>query len=380
MGLVEGRFMNLRVLFLLFLSTSLLGAEPATNIGPKGSWVTNGRWQLKVNEVRVADGSQEFEALPFSEKIAGNAGKAYQDQVERLVFGKGQRLLVVDLSLKNVGSGAQKIGFDTPSWIVRCNDGQESRTTGVICLGARDFFTQPLQKFGAVGPGKTVQGAMAFVLPANTSPKLLFFKTSRSMEKFSGKSESLVSRLAAPLTSTAKALVPQRPNAEWKQNGKWKMRLTDARLVKAPSSYRALPWGERLKGEELEKHLSYVERNVFAKGGSVLLLRLEAKNLSEGKAKIGYEVPFWQVVDASGKVQRLSGVYQKQIGWALVGGFPKNTRLNSNAVAVGHMGIFLPPGFDAKELTFQVPKSLEKVYGRSESLKFRIWRPGISSL
>lgn len=360
------------LLLLLFALLAPTLAKPHSNIGPKGEWVSNGRWQLKVHSVDLADSRSEFLSLPWTKAIVSAKGKAYTNQVERLVFSKKGRLLLLDVSLKNSVQGSQKIGYDTPPWFVRCTDGQEVRNTGSISNGARSFVAGALPKFGPVAPGQVVRGKMAFALPADAEPKLLFFKASQSIEKYVGKSESLVSRLGAKSSSTAKALEPNRPKAAWQRNTRWSMRLIDSRVVTTAQSYGALPWGERLKGTQRSKHFSYVERNVFNKGGQVLLLGLEVKNASDSKRDIGYEIPFWQVHGAGGKILKLQGVYQQQIPWALVGGMPKRAKLNAKAQTRGTLGFFLPKGFQPVKLDFQIPKSLEKHYGASGSLSFKL--------
>ena len=361
-----------KIVLFMALLMSWAGAEPHKNLGPQGEWVSNGRWLLKVEQFRIADDNSQFLALPWTKSIASKEGKAFANQVERLVFTKKGRIVWLDVSLKNVTGATQKIGHDLPSWHIRCLDGQEVRNTGAIARGALSHLIDPLPKTQKVAAGETLRGSMVFALPANTKPGLFFFKASPTMEKVAGKSETLVSRLGEAVKSNVKALTPSNPKAPWQENKLWKMRLIDQRLVSSAKAYQGLPWGPRLKGAQRTKHFSYVERNVYAKGGQVLLLTLEAKNLSESKKPLGYEIPFWQLVGTDGKKLRLAGAYQQQIPWALQGGLAKRTLLNSKAKTGGTVGFFLPKGFQPVELVAEVPKSLEKNYGPSGHFRFKL--------
>ena len=90
-----------------------------------------------------------------------------------------------------------------------------------------------------------------------------------------------------------------------------------------------------------------------------------AKNLSNEKKPLGYELPFWQLHGTSGSPLRIAGIYQQQISWSLTGGMAKRALLNPKARTRGTMGFFLPKGFQPKKLDFQVPGSLKKDYDKA---------------
>lgn len=362
-----------RYLWFFFLCCGIAWAEPHANIGPIGEWVANDRWHMKVEKVTTVDDMSAFLKLPWTKGIASPKGQKYVDQVDRLVFSKKHRVCLIDVSLKNIGTGSQKIGRHMPPWYIRCDDGQEVRNTGAVSDGAIAFIGDPLPKLGPVKAGATLRGRMVFVLPKAREARLFFFKApAASVEKFAGKSETLVARLTDKKLTKVAPLKVAHPDAPWQSNGKWKMRLTDSRTVKSLAAYKALPWGPRLTGEAKTKHFSYVERNVFNKGQTVLLVTVEAKNLTGKKAKIGYEIPSWEVKCANDKSFRLAGVYQQTIGWALSGGMPKNTLLNPNAIAGGTFGFFVPKNHKPQTLDFQVIRTLQKTYGESGSISFKL--------
>lgn len=361
-----------KILTCLLLLVGVAWADPHANIGPKGEWITNGRWLMKVESVKTATDTKQLMALGWHKGIASPKGQEFVDQVDRLVFSKKGTFVVLDVSFKNPTSGSQKLGYTMPPWYIRCDDGQEVHNAGAIAGGAATYLNNHLPKMEPVAPGKTLRGKLTFVLPAERSPRLFFFKASPTIEKIAGKSETLVCRLEAAKASGASPLKHNRPEAAWQSNSLWKMRLVDVRYVESAKAYRALPWTDRLSGERRDKHFSYVERNVFNKGGRVLLVTVQAKNLSDGKVKIGYELPFWRVQTKAGKSLRLAGVYQQEMGWSLAGGMPKATLLNSNATAGGTFGFFLPKGAQPEALDFDAPGKLARTYGKPGSLLFKL--------
>lgn len=361
-----------RVLTCLCLLAAVAWAEPHANIGPKGEWITNGRWLMKVESVETATDKSQLMKLNWTKGIASPKGQEFVDQVDRLVFSKGGTFVVLDVSFKNPTNGSQDMGYTMPPWYIRCDDGQEVHNAGAIAAGAATFMNEHLPASKAVGKGETLRGKLTFVLPAQRSARLFFFKASPTIEKVAGKSETLVCRLEAAKAQAVEPLKPNRPDAAWQSNPFWKMRLVDVRTVDTAQAYQSLPWTDRLAGERREKHLSYVERNVFDKGGKVLLVTIEAKNLSQAKVKIGYELPFWRVNCKDGSSLRLAGVYQQEVGWSIAGGMPKATLLNGNASTGGTFGFFLPKGAQPETLDFDAPGKLSREYGEPGSLKFKL--------
>lgn len=291
-------------------------------------------------------------------------------EVQRLAFARGSKVVILDVSLRNASHGVLEIGYAMPMWMVRCDDGQEVRNSGTLHAQIPELLSDGLPAQAKLAKAKTLQGKFGFILPANRSPRLLLYRASSSMEQWVGKSETLVARLVKSDSEGPAALQPQNPRAAWKDNGHWKMRVTDFRQVTAMDGYRSLPWSDRLSGPEADKHFAYVERTLFGKGGSVVLIALEAKNLQPDKADIGFEIPFWQLEDSQGKLHRIAGVYQETTTWALMGGFPRRAKLNSGATATGYLAFHLTKGVKPVRLFFEAPGKLDQTYGATRSLGF----------
>ncbi|MGE0495746.1 MAG: hypothetical protein AB7S38_41460 [Vulcanimicrobiota bacterium] len=342
-------------------------AEPHHNIGPAQAWISNDLWHLKVNEIQVIADLEHYRQLDWrpAEGLDGHLA-----EVQRLAFGRGGKVVILDISLRNASHGGLEIGYSMPMWMVRCDDGQEIRNSGTLHTQIPEFLSDGLPTQAKVAKGQSLRGKFGFILPANRSPRLLLYRASSAMEQWVGKSETLVARLAESDSDGPTALKPQLPEAAWKDNGHWKMRVTDFRQVTAADGYRSLPWSDRLSGPEADKHFAYVKRTLFDKGGSVVLIGLEAKNLQPDKADIGFEIPFWQLEDSQGKLHRIAGVYQETTTWALVGGFPRRAKLNSGATATGHLAFHLPKNVKPVRLLFEAPGKLDKTYGATRSLVF----------
>ncbi|MCA9791873.1 MAG: hypothetical protein KC910_08755, partial [Candidatus Eremiobacteraeota bacterium] len=322
------------LLFALFLLAPSW-AQPHANIGPVKEWISNDLWEMKINQVDIVADLEHYRQLAWRPQAEGLDD--HFSEMQRLAFDRGGSLVILDVTLRNASGGALEIGYAMPMWMIRCDDGQEIRNSGTLHTQIPELLSDGLPAQTKVAKGKSLRGKFGFMLPANRSPRLLLYRASSSMEQWVGKSETLVARLVKSDSDGRQALKPQHPEAAWKDNGSWKMRVTDFRQLTDMAGYRALPWSDRLTGDEAEKHFSYVERTLFGRGGSVVLIGLEAKNLQSGKADIGFEIPFWQLEDSQGKTHRIAGVYQQTTTWALVGGFPRRAKLNSGATAAGHL-------------------------------------------
>lgn len=347
----------MRYLALLLLCTIATWAQT--------DWADNGQWQLRSEKVELVETIEAYRSLPW-ETTPPPDHFAY---VERQVFSKKGKVALVSLTLKNPESqGAQTIGSAAPMWTLRCDDGQELRLAGVHATLLVKHLKHGLPEKTTVAPGKEVSGTLGFFLPHDRTPRLLFFQAPGVLEKKFGPTESLVAVLDRPATSRA-ALAPNR-EGPWTGNDLWKMRLNGLRYLSDLESYKNLPWTDRMSAQDADSHFAYVERTVFSKGGRVALVRVDCKNLTGARQKIGFSIPMWTLRCSDGTSLRNAGVQQSRIPWMLAGGMPEATLLNPNDTAGGWLGFFVPKGCAPDELTFDAPGVMAKDYGATGSIRF----------
>lgn len=328
-------------------------------------WADNGQWLLRSEGVEVVETLEAYRSLPWEKTPPDN----HFDYVARQVFDKNGKVALVSITLKNpANQGQQAIGYAAPMWTLRCDDGQQIRLAGVHPTLLVSHIENGLPDKATLVPGQELTGRLGFFLPHDRRPRLLFFQAPGVLEKKFGPTESLVAVLDKA-GNTTPALAPNR-EAQWVGNDNWKMRLNGFHLISDLKAYRELPWTDRMSEADASSHFGYVERAVFAKGGRVALARVDFKNLTGEKQKIGYSIPMWTLRCADGTNLRNAGVQQSRIPWMLAGGMPEGTLLNSKDTAGGWVGFFVPSGCEPAELFFQAPGVMAKTYGPTESIRF----------
>lgn len=336
--------------------------------GPVGEWLSNGKTRLKVWKVTTVESLTDYQKLAWKSSFTGKQRDQHFDFLERQVFAKGGTVALVDFGLENSLGQTMRFGHQAPMWTLRLDDGQQLRFKGVHQQLAARELQGGMPPEVTLKNGQKTRQTIAFFLPKERSPRAFYFDAPSVMETKFGAGESLVCVLSKG--SSASSTLADNLKQDWQSNDLWKMRLLGMHLVKDAQAYAGLPWNDRLSAAEREKHVDYVKRNVFAKGGQVVLLKLEAKNLTDSRQAFGFTTPFWRLRCNRDQELALNGVYQQTLPWALEGGMPKATSLNPKATAAGWMGFFLPAGHDPQSLTFEAKGSLANRYG--EPLLFRL--------
>ncbi|MGE0487774.1 MAG: hypothetical protein AB7S38_01020 [Vulcanimicrobiota bacterium] len=369
----------MRVLLLLLLaSTWALAApggwdKPHRGEGPAGECVTNGHWTLKVGPVAYANDLAEYEKLDWKPFEAGKR-EAHMKFLKESVFGKHLRVCLVPVEAKNLSGEPRDFGVTSPNWRLRCDDGQTFAPSTFNQLVAMRHLKSGMPKDAPLGGGKTGKGTLVFFIPDYDQAGALFFESLR--HSHDGETQSLVVNIgkvkspkgqgqqnatvfATPAKgkpgSAQKPLEAKGPAGSWVSNGHWQMRVSKLADVTTMEEYEKLPWTKRLTSEDGQKHFAYMRKYVFQDGKKrqhVILVTLEAKNLTSDKLHFGVSQPNWRLTASDGK-ERGSGLHNQVVAsWALEGGIPRDTLVNAGAGSGGTLVFFLPVGVTPESLHF----------------------------
>lgn len=384
----------MKILLLLLLTWSCALAAPAgwdkphRGEGPLGECVTNGHWTLKVGPVTYVDSLTDYEKLDWKAFEAGQR-EAHLKFLKESVFAKHQRVCLVTVEAKNLSGEPRDFGMTSPAWRLRCDDGQTFAPSTHNQLVAMRHLKTGMAKDAPLGGGKTGKGTLVFFIPDYDQAGALFFESLR--HSHDGESQSLVVNIgkvkgpqgkgqqnatvfSAPAKgkpgSAEKPLEAKGPAGSWVSNGHWQIRISALADVTTMQEYEQLPWTKRLTSEDGQKHFDYMKKYVFRndkKRQHVVLVTLEAKNLTADKLHFGVSQPNWRLSASDGK-ERGSGLHNQVVAsWALEGGIPRDTLVNAGAGSGGTLVFFLPEGVTPEALHFTALRHSE--HGETGSLR-----------
>ncbi len=131
-------------------------AEPHSSIGPLSHWISNGRWAVNVERVTPLPDLSSYHRLDWR-----NLPEQHLSRVDRLTYRRGGQAVLLEFRLKNTTAAPATIGFETPTWTIRCDDGQEVLLKGV----------ERLPKQALLNPGAGGSGYLGFFLPVGAQAK-----------------------------------------------------------------------------------------------------------------------------------------------------------------------------------------------------------------
>ena len=349
--------------------------------GPAGSWVSNGSWTLRLRQSREISSLADYRGLRWRE----DPGEAHFQQVQKIVFGRGKKVVLLDIEFCHPGKGAKPLGRAIPNWRLRSSDASQVGLGDSHLNQALDALESGLPKRVEVPAGKALRFSLLFFLPQVSRPTDLFFTSLR--HSHDGESESLVIKLKKPAARAQVPLVampaPARgagsaanphqgrgPAGHWVSNQHWCLRLSGRSTIETIEAYRQLPWNQRTSPDKLEEHLNYVQSRVFQKGQQVLLLQIQARNLNTKKLGLGQSQPSWKLVTDQKRPLGVALHHQALAMWSLPGGMPREDLVNPKATSAGILVFFLPSTWQPRYLTFSSMR--HSPHGETDSLQLQL--------
>ncbi|MCA9797650.1 MAG: hypothetical protein KC910_37830, partial [Candidatus Eremiobacteraeota bacterium] len=235
--------------------------------------MTNGYWTIKVGPVVYADSLAEYQKLDWK----GELEASHLKFIKESVFGKHLRVCLVPVEAKNLSTEPRDFGRDSPSWRLRCDDGQTFAPSTHHQLLAMGQLKSGMGKSAPLAGGQTGQGTLVFFIPDYDQAGALFFESLR--HSHDGETQSLVINIgrvkgpkgqgqqeatvfASPAKgkpgSAAKPLKGEGPAGSWVSNDHWQMRVAKLADVTTMEDYEKLPWTKRLTSEDGQKHFDYM--------------------------------------------------------------------------------------------------------------------------
>lgn len=348
--------------------------------GPPGQWVSNGSWTLKLVKVREINSLAEYRGLRWKQLPDAQ----HFQQVEKGVFGRGQKVVLLEVDFCHPGKGAKPLGRAIPNWRLRSSDASQVGLGDSYLNRALDALEGGLPQRVEVPAGKALRFSLLFFLPQISRPTDLFFTSLR--HSHDGESESLVIKLESPKALGRVALVAspapargagsassphlgQGPAGHWVSNRHWCLRLAGRSTLDSIEAYRKLPWNQRTTSDKLEEHFQYVQSRVFEKDQQVLLVQLQGRNLTQKKLSWGQSQPGWKLVTDQKRPLGVALHHQALAMWSLPGGMPREDLVNPGATSGGILVFFLPRTRQLRHLTFSSMR--HSLHGESDSLRLQ---------
>jgi hypothetical protein len=191
-------FARLLILLLVALPVAAQpGSEkqPLPGRAPLGQWASNGLWALSVSEVKKVGSLAEFKQLPWSKRLTESESKKLFHYAERQVYGKEKVTWLLKTHYKNLSEAKQKAGHALPVWVLRCDDGQEARSSLAYMQKVAWFLEGGMPRQDLLNRNARVSGWIAFFAPAVCQPKQLYQLIYSSQQKRYGKTQDLVINL-----------------------------------------------------------------------------------------------------------------------------------------------------------------------------------------
>lgn len=355
----------MRKLLVIFLSLIAVAAakpdgtleHPYQPSGPQGKWVTNGHWTMRLTEVRHVSKMDDYLALPWTDKLAGETKAKHLEFMKKRVFGAKKQVILVTVEAKNLGD-VKDFSREGPLWKLR-TDSSSTGGAGAHNEGvAMNCLEGGMPSKGKLKTGKIGKGTLVFIVPDYAYATTLFFESLRHSRH--GETQSLVLKIdkpagAKPKMAKREFLIPvplvddvnktgswkkpykgKGPLGAWVTNGHWMMRVVATGEVKDLKTYEGLPWTKRMDAETAKKHFNYMKKYVFKakknkKMKRVFMFTVEAKNLNDRAMDFGVGSPPWKLKVSNAKKPIGTGLHNQLVGiWCLQGGMPKKTLLKKN--------------------------------------------------
>lgn len=341
---------------------------------------------MRVKRLTYIESLPTYQALSWSGELSAD----HLRYLDERVFQDQKKVVLVTVEAKNLNARVMDLGQASPSWRLRCSDGQ-TLTSGLHNqVVAMRMLTGGMPLSSKLAPGKSAEGTLVFFVPDQTTARALYFESVRHSRD--GETQSLVLKLdegSAPTKSVPvgqitdfplvqdptkpggwKAPLTQAgPAGSWVSNGAWMMRLLRVNRIDTMAEYEALPWTDRLGPKERDSHFAYMTKYVFIQGAKrqrVLLVTLEAKNLTGKKIHFGMTQPNWKLECSDGKIEASSVHNETLANWCIKGGMPQDALLDRDAKTQATLVFFLPVEAEPRALFFETMKHSQ--HGESKSL------------
>ena len=162
----------LNLLILLLLVALPVAAQPGSEKQPLpgkaslGQWASNGRWALSVSEMKRVSTLDEFKQLSWSKRLTESESKKLFHYAERQVYGKEKVTWLLRVQYKNLSETKQKAGHSIPVWVLRCDDGQEARSSLAYMQKVAWFLEGGMPRQDLLNRNARVGGWLGFFAPA----------------------------------------------------------------------------------------------------------------------------------------------------------------------------------------------------------------------
>jgi len=362
-----------RALWIFLLMCGAWAQPLFRGVGPLGSWVSNGYWEMRVSRVDTIDSFARYDKLSWGQPLP----EAHRQFVQKKVFESNQWVLLVHLEARNPSRGPKQLGRATPNFRLRSTHAQQASCSSYNEGISMDCLRGGMPEKVTLPPGGSARGTLVYYLPRPSQATALFFTALRHSQD--GESESLVLQLSPTLKTGAAPAVPARipepkgkvrsgkgPLGAWVSNGAWQMRISGMATVNTFEEYAALPWTVRFEEGDKAKHLNYMRSHVFGDGKHVVLVRVQALNVSDQKLAFGQDSPTWQLGTNQPRPLGVGLHHQGVAMWNLTGGMPQKTLVNAKGRAEGILVFFVPTDCSPKGLYFTT--LVHSPHGPSESL------------